>query len=268
MMRRIWKLLPAPLAQIGIRVIETLSTRRLARGAFYAGDSASVLQCQVAYNKYGGYCIPLSSRFRPTARRIISGGVWEPDTLEFLVARCGDGDIVHAGAYFGDFLPALSQAVRPGATVWAFEPNPENHRCAALTIAINDLPNVVLTNGGLGAEHGSLRMVTSDESGRSLGGASWIVPEAGSNNKERTIAVDIVTVDEVVGRDRRVSIIQLDVQGFEQQALAGALKTIKRCKPLLVLEGMPEEAWLTENILSLGYQIERQIHANTVLRAA
>jgi hypothetical protein len=64
--------------------------------------------------------------------------------------------------------------------------------------------------------------------------------------------------------ERHVSIIQLDVEGFEQPALMGAMETIKRCKPILILENCPEPDWLAENILSLGYRISGNLHKNTV----
>ena len=87
-------------------------------------NSHSVLQCCIAYNKYGGYCVPLSSLHRPAAQRILSGDVYEPNTIEFLISNCSDGDIVHAGAYFGDFLPALSRSCAPNAKIWvSVDPN-------------------------------------------------------------------------------------------------------------------------------------------------
>ena len=223
----------------------------------------SVLQCSIAYNKYGGYCVPLSSNHRPAAQKILCGGIWEPEIIEFLISHSGDGDIVHAGTFFGDFLPAISHAVAQGGRIWAFEPNPENYRCAFITIHINGLRNVELINAGLGEHHGFLQMVTSDIDGKSLGGASRMIPdEAGVDG---SITVEVVKVDEVVPSEQKISIIQLDVEGFEKPALAGALKTIRRCKPILILESLPDEDWLSTNILQLGYRIAGEIDDNTIL---
>lgn len=84
----------------------------------------------ISHNEYGKYCVPKSSSIRPAARKILSGEVYEPETIEFMRVNCGDGDVVHAGAYFGDFLPALSAGMSAGGKVWAFEPNFENYYCA------------------------------------------------------------------------------------------------------------------------------------------
>jgi FkbM family methyltransferase len=231
----------------------------------HSGIAESVLRCSIAYNRHGGYCVPSSSRRRPAARKILSGGIWEPETIEYMSAHCGKGDIVHAGAYFGDFIPALSRACASGATIWAFEPNPENYRCALVTTFINELDNVVVTHAGLGARTGWLTMVTSDRKGRPLGGASRIVENRFKEGKHRYAEVQIVRIDDVVPADRQIDILQLDVEGFEQSALAGAAETLRRCRPTLILETAPEEAWLSENILPLGYRITGKAHDNVIL---
>lgn len=233
-------------------------------------NSLTALKCSVSYNKYGGYCVPESSRYRPAAHKVLSNDVYEPKTIEFMLANCGDGDIVHAGTYFGDFLPALSKGCAPNATIWAFEPNSENYRCANITLQINDIGNVVLTNAGLGAKKESLLMRTFDESGQALGGGSRIIGK-GQETVPGAEIVQIVAIDDTVGNDRLISIIQLDVEGHEKEALSGALKTIRRCLPILILEVLPDSTlldsdWFFENILSLGYRETNTIHGNSTFQ--
>ena len=233
-------------------------------------DALAALKCIVSYNKYGGYCVPESSRHRPAAKTILSNDVYEPKTIEYLISNCADGDIVHAGTYFGDFLPALSQACSPKAKIWAFEPNAENYKCAKITTYINDINNVELINAGLGKRKEMLVMLTSDKNGQACGGASKILTHETGNISGGTQAVQMVTIDETISPDRKVSIIQLDVEGHEKQALSGALKTIRRCLPIIVVEAYPqstllESDWFSENILVLGYQITESIHGNAVL---
>jgi FkbM family methyltransferase len=227
-----------------------------------------VLECIVSYNKYGGYCVPESSRHRPAARKILANDVYEPKTIEFVMSNCGKGDIVHAGTYFGDFLPALSKGAAPGSKIWAFEPNRENYRCARITLEINDIANVILTNAGLGARQEYLLIQTADENDCPLGGGSRII-EKQSNDKYKVEPARIVTIDNAVGSDRNVSLIQLDVEGYEKESLMGALKTIKKCLPTIILEVLPistlcNSEWFAENILSLGYKKIDDIHRNAV----
>lgn len=92
-----------------------------------------------------------------------------------------------------------------------------------------------------------------------------MVRETDESSTEGSIAVEVVTVDEVIPAERRISIIHLDVEGFEKPALAGALKSIRRCKPILILESLPDEDWLSTNILQLGYKIAGTAYDNTIL---
>jgi len=225
----------------------------------------SALQCCIAYNAHGGYCVPLSSRHRPAAQKILAGQVYEPQTIDFIAKHAGSGDIVHAGTYFGDFLPALSRACTAGSKVWACEPNPESYRCATITCLINGLANVSLTNAALGERPESRVLLTTNRDGRALGGASQLLPPNAVEIAGRTQSVQILTVDDLVPADRTISILQLDVEGHERQALSGAIQTVQRSWPILILEKLPDQAWLADNILRLGYRPCGQIHGNTLL---
>jgi FkbM family methyltransferase len=232
-------------------------------------QSGRVLDCCVAYNRYGAYCVPVSGLHRPAAMYVLAGEVWEARTIDLMVPLCGRGDIVHAGTFFGDFLPALATACSAaGNRVWAFEPNPESYRCAAITLQLNQVTNVQLINAGLG-ERSSSRTLVTTESGVPLGGASYLLPE-GDESPERltegTSTVPIVTVDETVPYGRPISVIQLDVEGYEERALTGAMRTIRKYRPLLILETVPGEAWMAAHLLPLGYSIGESFLENTVIR--
>ncbi len=258
------RVLPTPVFRASRNMLRQVSQRHTPVVTRYSGNAESVLQCSISYNEHGGYCVPLSSIHRPATQNILSGKVWEPDTIEFMAKHCGTGDLIHAGTYFGDFIPVLSRACALNSKVWAFEPNPESYRCALITIALNNLNNVEITNAGLGSQEGSKSMLIADETGKALGGASTII-EADIKVKKPIVMVKILKIDDVIPTDRKISIIQLDVEGFEQPALAGAIATIKRCKPILILETLPNEDWLSTNILQLGYKVMGKISDNTIL---
>lgn len=221
--------------------------------------------CVLATNRFGRYCVPRTTQHRPAARAVLDGQVWEPHTIE--LARCTrpGGDIVHAGTFFGDFLPALSRSRDPGALVWAFEPNGESYRCARITAALNRLGNVRLAHGALGRERGSALLATSNASGMPSGGGSHIVEDPEQlSSRQRSEPVDVLCIDEAVGPDRDVALIQLDVEGHEKQALEGAMRTIERCRPLIVLESSPGEEWVARHLAPLGYVAGEAVEANVV----
>lgn len=228
-------------------------------------ESDRTLRCNIAYNSYGGYCVPLSSSHRPAAQAILAGRIWEPDTIEFMVSHCGDGDVVHAGTFFGDFFPALSRGVSASARIWAFEPNPENYRCATVTCIVNGLSNVELTHAGLSDCRREASIMIADRHGVPLGGASHIVHSLDDVGTSKCVRTELLAVDEVIPPDREVSIIQLDVERYETQALSGAMATIRRCRPILILESLPPDDWLLEHLHPLGYAFLQILHGNKVL---
>jgi FkbM family methyltransferase len=199
----------------------------------------------IAANEHGMYCLPRKALHRPACQAILRGEVWEAETVRFLVDEA-KGDIVHAGTFFGDFLPALSRAYE---RVWAFEPNADSFKCAETTVRLNDLANVTLRNSGLGREAGRASM-TTERDGVYLGGGSFIVEEAGS--------IRIETIDSIVPADAQVGMIHLDVEGYEGPALEGARETIRRCRPILILEAVPGPVE--------GYREAATLNANHVLR--
>ncbi|CAN5133086.1 hypothetical protein BH10PSE7_BH10PSE7_41410 [soil metagenome] len=216
----------------------------------------------IAANEYGRYCIPRSSAHRPSAVLVREGYVWEKDTIAFMRGHSGSGDVVHAGTFFGDFLPALASALAPGALLWAFEPNPENFACSAQTVALNDLTNVRLQFGGLTRRPGTLRLEIIEDR-ISLGGGSRVArPGAAPRD---IVKVPALTLDEAV-QGRSISIIQLDVEGHEEGALAGALETIARSRPIILVETEPRPQWFDAHLKPLGYRIDGEIDANLVYR--
>ena len=79
--------------------------------------------------------------------------------------------------------------------------------------------------------------------------------------------VDICAIDKVMEIGRRVGVIQLDVEGYEKEVLLGAVNTIKKWKPIIILEVNPGDeflnsGWFKRNILELGYMRTQRLHGN------
>jgi FkbM family methyltransferase len=271
---RLGKVLPRPLLLRLRRLMNrAYFARALVRSLFGRGGEQlppGTLDCTIARNRHGVYCVPNSSRDKHEAQRILQERVWEPDTIELLSAADPEGDIVHAGTFFGDFLPALARSRSGGAVVWGFEPNGESYRCAEVTVLLNGLTNVVLTRAALAAEDGgTARLATTNRFGAPMAGGSRVLKDAAQAQAGAgplTEEVGLVSIDETVGGERAVAVIQLDVEGHEQEALTGALQTIARCRPALVLERVPEPDWFEQHLAPLGYRRAGMVAVNTVLR--
>lgn len=215
------------------------------------------VDCQLCENIYGFYAVPLSSAHRPAAQMVLSGNVWELQTIEFMRAHAAGRDVVHAGTYFGDFLPALAAVAD---TVYAFEPNTENFHCAQWTVQLNRLRNVRLHHAALG-DAAAVRYLQTVHDGYVLGGMSRIVDTPVGVVED----VDAMRLDAVLPADADIAVLQLDVEGSEHPALAGALSTIERCRPIIIVETVPQ-ALVDSHLTGLGYRRVGEVCRNTVFQ--
>ncbi len=138
------------------------------------------------------------------------------------------------GAHFGIYTIGLARAVGPTGQVAAFEPDPRSHARCARHIAMNKLENVRL-----------FRAAVSDRTTRQ----EFIVPAAGATFNhlryedepvtagEKTIQIDTLVLDDLVtaGTIRPPHLVKVDVEGHGAKAVAGALKTIARHHPVIVM---------------------------------
>lgn len=214
----------------------------------------------LARNKYGEYLIPDCYMHTPVAKTLMRGDVWEQETLDIIEAHVKEhgGSIIHAGTFFGDMLPALCNMCRP-AWVFAYEPNPVSHKYAALNRQINSIDNLALHSRALSSGSGYCKMVMHDGD-KALGGRSHISDADGATS------ICTTTIDAEKSQEwaARISVIHLDLEGHEPQALQGTTQLITRDKPLIIVETLPPASWLD----AMGYHIAERCNANYVLRPA
>jgi FkbM family methyltransferase len=210
-------------------------------------------------NKYGSYCIPLSSLYTLTSSAIFNGKVHEPSTIEYILKNAGDHNIIHAGCGFGDFLPALSKL--KDKTIFTFEPNRENYLCAKKTIALNNLKNIKISKFALGNKKNVARLKIC-ENGIPLGPRSEISKNLKALNKSDFDSVKIATLDSLIPSSKKISLIHLDLEGYEEFALKGAKRIIEENKPLIILEIHSEALKYNKFMAKLDYSPIKQLIYN------
>jgi FkbM family methyltransferase len=175
------------------------------------------------------YFVPEYARHRPACRCILRSEHYEPKTHEFIseLMKAAPGNIVHAGAFFGDMIPSFSRSCHDEGMIYAFEPLLENYILARMTIDFNNLSNVVLFNSGLGDAIGPCKILREAASGYHMGGGSR-VSDVGD------VTSSIVTVDSL--GLAQVSVFVLDVEGFELKALRGARGTLASHSSVVMIE--------------------------------
>ncbi len=165
------------------------------------------------------------------------------------------GDIVcDIGANKGSFLFWLARWSAPGRAI-AFEPQPDLAEGLARLCRRFSLDNVVVEP----------RAVYSSSSRKTLfvpeghqPGASLLEPA----EKSKAIEVQTICLDDYLPEDGRVSAMKIDVEGAELDVLLGAQRTLRRCRPLIVVECDRRLATLERMketfslLLGLGYQGE------------
>ena len=200
-----------------------------------AGKAADIPHF-LASNRYGTYCIPTDFKKREVPKLLRTCRVYEDDTITFLRRHIGTGDIVTGGAFVGDFFPALHEALAKKARLHSFEPFPTSFEACACTMALNGLTQVTLHRCAVGKEAGAAPFaIARGQNNASLAAGMHITED--TEGKLHTITVPIVPIDDLVPASRKVSVLHLDVEGFEMDAMRGAARILGKSKPIVVLEG-------------------------------
>lgn len=161
----------------------------------------------------------------------LKAGGWQLDHLAMAMSHVPAerrGTAVDGGAHVGSWTLEMT---RRFDTVWAFEPHPETFECLEANAAEWREENpgravvICLHKCALGAESG--RMGMADDT-KYAGG------NTGGRHLKGTGTIAVRPLD--VYRLNDLDFFKLDVEGFEFFALKGAEETIKRCRPVVMIE--------------------------------
>jgi len=173
-------------------------------------------------------------------KSVINYGEYNKEECEHIVALANEkkGLVLDIGANIGNISQALISA---GHEVVAFEPQPEV--CELLRL---NCPSAVVHNLAVGATNSIVQIPKIDYSqSGNFGGVSI---DSGIG-----LVIEVRTLDSYKLND--VSLIKIDVEGFEEQVLLGAQETIARSKPIIYLEADRVEklAALDDILKSMAY---------------
>ncbi len=138
---------------------------------------------------------------------------------------------VDVGANLGIHSLVLSYCVGAGGKVFSFEPNLSVYERMQDILRENEISNVIMSGKGVGDSIG-LKYFNLNEGDFNIGKAC--VSEKG----ERTIKM--TTLDyELRDSQLPISLIKIDVEGYELKVLKGTIQTLRTHKPILVCEFNP-----------------------------
>ena len=166
---------------------------------------------------------------------------WRADHKDFMSQVKEFNTVVMAGGNCGMYPRFYGNYF---STVITFEPCPNNFACLDKNC---DGPKYRKFLGGLGNTTDKLSL---KHGGNSNVGTHRIGKEAGD--------VQMYKLDDL--NLERCDLIHLDVEGYEEDVLRGAEKTIRKYKPIVITERSSGEAFL----LSLGYNFHKKLQMDTV----
>jgi FkbM family methyltransferase len=148
-------------------------------------------------------------------------------------------DVIDGGGFVGDSAIVFTE-FQP-KNVYVFEPNPDvfPEIKKIITLNTNVLGNyvhkIIPVQKALGKEQGSMKLYSKgiyDSMASTDDGVSFI--HRRNNLKEHEVFV--TSIDDFVRKNSlNVGLIKLDVEGAESDVIEGAIETIKKHKPLLVI---------------------------------
>jgi FkbM family methyltransferase len=185
--------------------------------------------------------LPAKWRLGLMARSYSFAG-WEPEVLWLKKIGPCRGMAVDAGANKGFYSLALSRLY---SKVVAFEPN--KHIAASLIAA--ELPRVEIVHVGLSSRNGVATFYIPSFHEKSLPGWGSLdehnCPDATAMEKQM---ISLRTLDSY--RFKGLGFVKIDVEGHEVKVLRGAVETIQRERPHLLVEVREEHLTEVRELLS------------------
>lgn len=156
------------------------------------------------------------------------------DWIENMLSFISPGDVViDVGVNNGKSLLRIAKTVGKTGKVYGFEPSEENFYKANRNVSTNGFKNIALYKMALGHNHEKVFLNKPQPNNHGLNFFSK------ANNPEKNL-VEYTTVelDDIVGKFDHpdISLIHIDVEGYDTAVLKGAFKTIKKYMPVLFLK--------------------------------
>jgi FkbM family methyltransferase len=162
---------------------------------------------------------------------IISSGNWEHQTTQLVKRLIKKNDfVIDVGANFGYYATLFAKLVGPEGNVIAFEPTNNYFKLLNENISLNNFKNIEIVKMGLSNIRQDLEISIDDSS------ATIHQPFKIYVKSKETIS--LITLDDFVS-DRGLSnidFIKIDVDGHDPFVLEGAIKTIQKFNPIVIME--------------------------------
>lgn len=173
---------------------------------------------------------------------ILRGGGWQPEVWNSISPSLSEGGVfLDVGAHIGYFSMKASPRVGKAGHVLAFEPNPETLVLLRDNVTANHADNVIVEPIACTEHEQTLTLYAGPTWNTGMSSlAQDNVPVEGA---PKSYTVPCRPIDDVVRELKltRVDAIKIDVEGAEVGVLRGAMNTLRRFHPTVVVEVVPEQ---------------------------
>lgn len=196
----------------------------------------------------GGHTLYVDARDTSSAPYLIMHGYWDPPLSGALEQTLKEGMVfVDVGAYIGYFSLFAARIVGKRGRVIAFEPDEHNFSLLEKNVEKNGYSNIETIKKAVSNKDGAAYFYLKKEN-----------LSAHTLAKERNtieVEVETTTLDSFFGKNRRVDVIKIDVEGAEPAVFQGMQSLVQANKKIkLIFEFYPRA------IERFGYSPEQFLH--------
>jgi len=175
------------------------------------------------------------------SRALFLTGNYEPNELVWMSDELTNGmTVIDVGANMGLYSMIASKLVGESGSVIALEPSAREFQRLAFHVTLNDLQNIrcFLVAASDSSGDARLRIAGEWNAGHNTLG-KFFDPAVVTAREEdvRTRTIDALVAD--LGLER-VDLVKIDVEGHELKVLAGAVETLTRFRPRILIEVFEE----------------------------
>lgn len=165
------------------------------------------------------------------------------------------------GANIGEVSLNLAKICAQGK-VYSFEPTKNTFEKLNKNIQLNSFNNITAFNFGIGRNEAEFPIYQFQEGND---GANRIIMNAESNQNNILEIIKIKSLDQISHEFPKIDLIKIDVEGFENEVIEGALNYIDQHRPILIIELIDKNLKvngssaieLVNKLRKLNYQIFR-----------
>jgi FkbM family methyltransferase len=186
-------------------------------------------------------------------------GFYEPLVTDAIIKYCAPGRVaIDIGAHYGYFSLLMAQCSGKMGKCIAFEANEINYQKIFKSVDSNPDVNLIIEHKAISDKNGQVSFVIHKNS---LMG--HIIDRDTKYSESNVEFVETCTIDWYLNQREQtnVSLIKIDVEGSELMVIQGCIETIRRYKPILLIEvhkfpGFEVKATsMVKTIISMNYEI-------------